>query len=123
MERKKLIQKKMHFFKMLLIDDYIQLLKNTSCLIGNSSSGIRECAFIGTPVVNIGTRQNGRERAKNVIDTNHQVKNIYKAIQIQLTKGKKYMSSSIYGKGETAKKIVDKIIELKKINVQKKIRY
>tara|TARA_B100000989_G_C19512010_1_gene459601 strand:+ start:502 stop:1662 length:1161 start_codon:yes stop_codon:yes gene_type:complete len=121
--REKIDTKKMHFFKMLLIDDYIQLLKNTSCLIGNSSSGIRECAFIGTPVVNIGTRQNGRERAKNVIDTNHQVKNIYNAIQIQITKGKKYKSSSIYGKGETAKKIVDKIIELKKINVQKKIRY
>jgi len=74
-------------------------------------------------VVNIGTRQNGRERAKNVIDTNHQVKNIYNAIQKQITKGKKYKSSSIYGKGDAAKKIVDKIIELKKINVQKKIRY
>tara|TARA_A100001035_G_C27766108_1_gene493751 strand:- start:373 stop:1533 length:1161 start_codon:yes stop_codon:yes gene_type:complete len=121
--REKIDTKKMHFFKMLLIDDYIQLLKNTSCLIGNSSSGIRECAFIGTPVVNIGTRQNGRERAKNVIDTNHKVKNIYNAIQKQLTKGKKYKSSGMYGKGDTAKKIVDKIIELKKINVQKKIRY
>ena len=41
---------------------YAVLLKNCLCLIGNSSSGIRECEFLGTPVVNIGTRQNGRLR-------------------------------------------------------------
>lgn len=121
--REKIDTKKMHFFKLLTIEDYIQLLKYTSCLIGNSSSGIRESAFIGTPVVNIGTRQNGRDRGKNVIDSNYEIKNIYNAIIKQISRKKKYKSSNIYGSGNTAKKIVNKIIEIKKIKVQKMIRY
>ena len=56
----------------------------TSCIVGNSSSAIREGAYIGTPAVNIGSRQNGRERAKNVIDTNNDTKNILKAIKKQI---------------------------------------
>ena len=54
------------FIKMLEIENYVKLLNITSCLIGNSSSGIREGCFIGTPCVNIGTRQNNREFGKNV---------------------------------------------------------
>ena len=121
--REKIDTNKMHFFKLLTTEDYIQLLKHTSCLIGNSSSGIRESAFIGTPVVNIGTRQNGRDRGKNVINSNYEIKNIYQAIIKQVKKNKKYKSSNIYGSGNTAKKIVNKIIEIKKINIQKMIRY
>ena len=111
--REKIDTNKMHFFKLLTTEDYIQLLKHTSCLIGNSSSGIRESAFIGTPVVNIGTRQNGRDRGKNVINSNYEIKNIYQAIIKQVKKNKKYKSSNIYGSGNTAKKIVNKIIEIK----------
>ena len=62
----------MHFFKNLPISVYIQLMARTACLIGNSSSGIRDGAFIGTPSVNIGTRQVGRERGHNVIDVEHE---------------------------------------------------
>ena len=58
----------MHFFKNLPTDDYIRLLARTAVLVGNSSSAIREGAFIGTPAVNIGTRQTGRQRGPNVID-------------------------------------------------------
>ena len=47
---------------------YFYLMSKCKAMIGNSSSGIREGAFIGTPVVNVGTRQNGRVRANNVID-------------------------------------------------------
>ena len=57
-----------HFFKSLPIECYAPLLKNAACLLGNSSSGIRESAFLGTPSVNIGSRQHGRERGRNVID-------------------------------------------------------
>ena len=60
--------KNIHFFKSLPIEFYAPLLKNAACILGNSSSGIRESAFLGTPTVNIGTRQNGRERGKNVVD-------------------------------------------------------
>lgn len=77
---------KMHFFKNIEIENYIHLLNKTACLIGNSSSGIREGAFIGVPVVNIGTRQNKRLRGKNVIDVNYNHKDIYCAIQKQIKK-------------------------------------
>ena len=59
---------KLHAFLNLPIDIYVRLMNNTACLIGNSSSGIREGAFLGTPCVNVGTRQAGRERGSNVID-------------------------------------------------------
>ena len=59
-------------------------MSKTKCLIGNSSSGIREGAFIGTPVVNIGSRQNGRERSKNVIDTDYSIESIKSGIKKQL---------------------------------------
>src|SRR3989339_372238 len=48
-------------------EEYLALLKNAKCIAGNSSSGIREGAYLGVPCVNIGTRQNGREMGKNVI--------------------------------------------------------
>ena len=61
---------------MLEIENYVKLLNITSCLIGNSSSGIREGCFIGTPCVNIGTRQNNREFGKNVIHTDNSEKKL-----------------------------------------------
>ncbi len=63
--------KDMHFFKNLPISTYVRLMNKTACLVGNSSSGIREGAFIGTPVVNIGSRQDMRERGSNVIDVHN----------------------------------------------------
>lgn len=121
--REKFKMKKMHFFKNLEINDYIQLMKYTSCLVGNSSSGIREGAYIGTPVVNIGSRQNGRERGKNVIQVNYKANNIYNALRKQVNKNSRYKQSNIYGDGNAAKKIINKLVTLKKISVQKKIRY
>ena len=119
--REKFNTDKMHFFKNLKIEFYIHLLKHTSCLIGNSSSGIREGAYIGTPVVNIGSRQNSRERSNNVKDVGYHENEIFKAINYQLKK--KYKSSSIYGSGDAAKKIVKKLLSIKSITIQKKIRY
>ena len=54
--------KNIHFFKNMEPNDFLRLLKNSQCLVGNSSVGIRECAFLGVPVVNIGSRQHGRHR-------------------------------------------------------------
>ena len=48
-------------------EDYLTLINNASCLVGNSSSAIREGAFLGIPAVNIGNRQNNREHGKNII--------------------------------------------------------
>ena len=114
---------KMHFFKNIEIENYIHLLNKTACLIGNSSSGIREGAFIGVPVVNIGTRQNKRLRGKNVIDVNYNHKDIYCAIQKQIKK-KKYKKEYIYGSGNASKKILDILIKkIGSIPVQKVISY
>ena len=79
--------------------DFLRLLKNAACLIGNSSVGIRECSFLGTPAVNIGSRQTGRERGKNVMDVNHNTTEIVDAIHRQLENGH-YQSEQIYGDGE-----------------------
>ena len=69
-------------------------MNKTSCLVGNSSSGIREGAFIGTPVVNLGTRQQNRQKSSNVIDSIHEKFSIIEAVNRQISHGK-YESSSI----------------------------
>src|SRR5581483_340602 len=61
----------MHFFKNLPTEDYVRLMKRTACIVGNSSSAIREGSFIGTPAVDVGARQAGRQRGSNVIDAGY----------------------------------------------------
>ncbi|MFX1277391.1 MAG: UDP-N-acetylglucosamine 2-epimerase [Promethearchaeota archaeon] len=112
--------KNFHFFKNLPFEIYIQLMDKTLCLIGNSSSGIREGEYIGTPVVNIGTRQSNRARGINVIDVNHDHGEIKEAIEKQIDHGK-YKSKHIYGNGHAGKKITQ-ILETIDVNVQKHFR-
>ncbi|MFZ0183411.1 MAG: UDP-N-acetylglucosamine 2-epimerase [Nitrosotalea sp.] len=110
-------------------NEYINLLKHSSALVGNSSSGIIECPFLKIPTVNIGTRQNGRIRAKSIIDVNYDKEKIKKAIK-KAVYDKNFLrtighSQSFYGDGFSARKII-KILEsinLKKIPIQKKLTY
>ena len=95
--------KNIHFFKNMDPDDFLKLIKNSQCLIGNSSVGIRESSFLGVPVVNIGTRQHGRKRGMNVIDCDYIQSDIKNAIKKQLIHGH-YKSESIYGDGYAGKK-------------------
>ena len=95
--------KKTHFFKALPIEYYGPLLKNTLCLIGNSSSGIREAAFLGTPTVNIGTRQQGRERGDNVIDVDNNANEIKEAINEQI-KNRNYTPTIFMVMGKVQKR-------------------
>ncbi len=111
-------QVKLNFFKHFEPEDYLRILNNSNCLIGNSSSGIREASYLGVPVVNIGSRQMFRERAKNVIDVDENHKEIFKAISKQIKK-KKYKKSILYGNGNSCKKIV-KILENIKPSSEKK---
>ena len=110
------------FFKNFKFEDYIKLLNITKCLIGNSSSGIRDCGFIGTPVVNIGSRQNSRERSENVLNVRFDKKEIIKAIMKQ-SKREKFKSSNIYGDGHAALKIINFLKNLNSIPIQKKIAF
>ena len=97
-------------------------MQMTSCLVGNSSSGIREGAFIGTPVVNIGSRQSNRERGKNVLDVKSNVDDIFNGIKKQIQKGK-YEMEDIYGDGTAGEQMARILYELKEINIQKCITY
>lgn len=112
---------KMHFFKNLPPEVYIRLMKRTGCLIGNSSSGIREGAFIGTPAVNIGTRQAIRQRGKNVIDVDYNRSAIADAI-VQQVKHGTYPSEPIYGDGQAGRRIAD-ILATCHVRLQKQITY
>ena len=110
------------FIKNLPIDIYINLMSRTKCLVGNSSSGIREGAFIGTPVVNIGSRQSKRERSKNVIDVkSFDVELIKNAIQKQIKHGP-YESNELYGLGNSGMQIAN-IISKTNLSPQKSITY
>ena len=105
------------------------LMKHASFMIGNSSAGIREAPSFKLPCINIGTRQQGRLRADNVIDVPHDVKNILDAIY-KILNDSEYskMLESIenpYGDGQSAKRIVDIIetVDLSKQLIQKLITY
>lgn len=91
--------------------EYVSLMRIASVMIGNSSSGIIEAPSFHLPVVNIGTRQERRERAGNTIEVGYDKKEIKRAVQKALLdrsfiqKVKK--SKSPYGDGTAAKKIAD----------------
>ena len=79
-------------------EDYARLLARAGCVVGNSSSAIREGAWIGVPAVNVGTRQRDRERGANVIDVGHSRDEIRAAVQQQLAHGS-FESDPLYGDG------------------------
>ena len=111
----------MRFYRNFSPEDYIILLANCLCIVGNSSSGLREGSFLGTPCVNIGTRQDGRERAKNVKDVDYNFLEIKEAINYQIKHGR-YNSSNLFGDGNAGTKIVE-IIASSNITIQKQISY
>ena len=110
-----------HFFKNMEPDDFLRLIINSMCLVGNSSVGIRESAFLGVPVVNIGSRQNRRLRASSVIDCGYSKKDIKSGIEVQLKNGK-YDPEFIYGDGYSGKKIAD-ILANSSLSYHKTIKY
>ena len=99
-----------HFFKNMEGKDFLHLLKHSKCLIGNSSVGIRECAYLGVPAVNIGSRQNRRERGDNVVDVNYEVRVIQQAILERCSSTKSH--SNVYGDGDAGKNIADLLATL-----------
>lgn len=111
----------MHFFKNLPAELYIQLMRRTACLVGNSSSSIREGAFIGTPAVNIGSRQSRRQRGQNVLDVDHNRSAIAAAVHQQVEHGP-YAREPIYGDGRAGVRIADILSECS-IRIQKRIAY
>jgi UDP-hydrolysing UDP-N-acetyl-D-glucosamine 2-epimerase len=101
----------MHFFKNMEPEDFLRLLIGAKCLVGNSSVGIRECSYLGVPVVNIGSRQHGRDRGRNVIDTPHDQKAIGESIRKSLAT-ERPKSNLVYGGGDAGCRIADLLAEV-----------
>ncbi len=109
------------YVKNLPPEVYMPLMARTRCLIGNSSSAIREGAFIGTPAVNIGSRQTARERGLNVIDSGYSQVEIVAAIRNRLETGR-LPSNPIYGDGNAGPRIAE-ILSVSQFNTNKVITY
>ena len=111
-----------NMYKNLCFDSYLNLLKHSACLVGNSSSGVREAHAYGTPVVNIGARQKNRERTSNILDTSCNKNQIVQAVGTQIKLGKIECKNKIYGDGTAGESIADILskIELNDI-VQKSL--
>ncbi|WP_162126224.1 UDP-N-acetylglucosamine 2-epimerase [Flavobacterium phycosphaerae] len=109
--REKYKMENVHFFKNMEGDDFLNLLNASLCLIGNSSVGIRECAYLGVPVVNIGSRQNRRDRGENVVDVSYDETEIVNAIT-SILKENNRPKSAVYGGGNAGKKIALLLKEL-----------
>jgi UDP-hydrolysing UDP-N-acetyl-D-glucosamine 2-epimerase len=119
--REQVKPKRMHFFKNMTPTDFLRLLYNSKCLIGNSSVGIRECSYLGVPVVNIGTRQSGRERGKNVIDSDYDLENIKDAALYQIKHGR-YAPDNLYGDGKAGARIAEKLATAP-LEIEKRLTY
>ena len=108
------------FIKNFTPEDYVKVMVNSKCIVGNSSSGIREASFLGVPSVNIGTRQSDRERGLNVKDVDYDKYKISNLISLQV--GKKFKKSFIYGSGNAGKKIAQ-ILSKSNFTIYKKLNY
>ena len=109
------------FYKNFPVETFIRLMMRCSCMIGNSSAAVREGAFLGVPSVNVGTRQQGRERGHNIIDAPNERGAIVKAVRQQLDHGR-YPSEHIYGDGRAGERIAD-VLAKAPLSVQKHITY
>jgi GDP/UDP-N,N'-diacetylbacillosamine 2-epimerase (hydrolysing) len=104
--------------------NYLSLMKFSNVIIGNSSSGILEAPYLKKPVVNIGNRQGGRVKSKNIISCKSSYLSILKAVEkadsLQFLKKIKNLKT-FYGDGNAsfkATKILEKI-NLKNILIKK----
>lgn len=94
------------FMRYIAPRQYLALLNYTRCFVGNSSAGIKECAYLGVPVVNVGTRQAERLRGENVLDVPEEKESIKEAIRSQLARGK-FSPAKEYEDDNTSKRIAE----------------
>lgn len=102
-------------------ENYLKVLANAACAIGNSSSFVRDASYFGTPVVLVGNRQEGRETDSHVLPTLPDPDRLFEAIGAQLHHGR-YPPSRLYGDGAVAERIVRELARLQPY-VQKRLHY
>ena len=110
-----------HFFRNLPPHEFARLMAHCSVMVGNSSSALREGAFLGTPAVTVGTRQQNRERGANVLEVPNETATIYEAMRRQIAHGR-YDRNDIFGDGTAGQKIAQ-ILSLAAPPVQKALAY
>lgn len=96
---------KIRFYKNVDPLTFLRLVNGAQCFVGNSSTGIRECSFLGVPVVNVGSRQAGRERGHNVYEAEHERHSILRGLKMVIALPPK--PSMLYGDGSAGRKIAD----------------
>lgn len=111
----------LHFFKNMSPADFLRVVYHSSCLVGNSSAGIRECSFLGVPVVNIGSRQAGRDRGPNVVDVDYDRVAISNAVREQSAHGR-YEPDALYGDGSAGPRIAAALARIEP-RVHKRLAY
>lgn len=112
-----------HFFKNMRGDDFLRAAANSRGIIGNSSVAIRECSYLGVPAVNIGTRQQGRERGQNVLDVGYERSAIRDAILHHLNNGRLASAQdTLYGDGNAGERIAELLSKLSP-RIEKKLTY
>ena len=111
-----------YFFKNMAPVDFLVLLMGSECIIGNSSVAIRECSYLGVPAINIGDRQIGRERGKNVIDVDFDENQITEAYQKIITSDRPECDT-LYGNGNAGIQIAKAIVELDNVSINKILQY
>jgi UDP-hydrolysing UDP-N-acetyl-D-glucosamine 2-epimerase len=102
-------------------EHYLQVLANAACAIGNSSSFVRDASFFGTPVVLVGSRQDGRETDRHVHRVAVSCDKITASARAQLAHGS-YPSSILYGDGQVSGRIADALATLTPY-IQKRLSY
>jgi UDP-hydrolysing UDP-N-acetyl-D-glucosamine 2-epimerase len=95
-----------HFFKNLPPEEFLRVLNDCAAIVGNSSVAIRECAYLGVPAVNIGTRQSGRDRGRNVMDVDYCRHQILDAIRVCKSIGR-FDGDDLYGDGNAGDRVAD----------------
>ena len=110
-----------HFFRNMLPEDFLRLLCGASAIVGNSSVAIRECSFLGVPAVNIGSRQRGRERGRNVIDVDHDRVAIAGALREHTKRGRP-VPDHLYGDGQAGDRIADALARAE-LRVEKQLTF
>ena len=110
-----------HYFKNMPPEDFLMLVDNSRCILGNSSVAIRECSFLGVPAVNIGSRQDSRERGRNVVDVDHDQQAIVDAVSYHLRNGR-HPKDTTYGDGHAGERIASLLADAP-LTIEKRLTY
>jgi UDP-hydrolysing UDP-N-acetyl-D-glucosamine 2-epimerase len=110
-----------HFYKNMAPMDFLSLLINSRGIVGNSSVAIRECSYLGVPAINIGLRQNRRDRGRNVVDVPHDKAAVLAAINAMWAR-KERLRDTVYGNGNAGRNIADVLAKVP-LTIEKTLTY